>query len=281
VKPIAAYTLGILFIFACSSTPPAPPAPAWIGQPARTVDQGYIVYVASSEDRQPEQARFKAESQAYQDLANECSFPPKGARTEDRYVKQVGVLQQAYVKVGVDFQTCEEAKQAVQPEEIRKLANVAMTDQIKAYQTKYEAPPEDSDEEEGEEVSDETQAVLDARRAPPTTVYATPVQFYVARQQIFYYKQDVILSPPTAYPPNSPQTTQFVSQVQAPVSRVQQYEAANPAVKTSPQTWSTTHQQAVRSYQATRPMTSARGQHRNGQHPGGGKKGKRKRRRDR
>jgi hypothetical protein len=259
VAPI--FLLISMYIASCSSAPQTPPAPAWISQPARTVDQGYIVYVASSEDRSAEQARFKAESQAYQDLANECSFPPKGARTEDRYVKQVGTTQtqQAFVKVAVDFQTCEEAKQAIQPDEIRKLANVAMTDQIKAYQVKYEAPPEGSeDENENEEagVSDETQAVLNARQAPPPIYVSSPVQFYVARQQVFYYKQDVILSPPAAYPPNSPQTTQFVNQVQAPVMRVQQYEAANPALRTSSQTWSTTHQQAVKSYQAARPAAN-------------------------
>jgi hypothetical protein len=274
-----------LYIASCSSTPPTPPAPGWIDQPARTVDQGYIVYVASSEDRSPEQARFKAESQAYQDLAHECSFPPKGARTEDRYVKQVGMLQQAYVKVAVDFQTCEEAKQAIQPDQIKKLANVAMTDQIKTYQDKYEAPPEEQEDENEENgVSDDTRAVLDARQAPPPTYVSSPVQFYVARQQIFYEKQVVILSPPAAYPPNSPQTTQFVNQIQAPVSRVSQYEAANPALKTSPQTWSTTHQQAVKTYQAAHPMNrqmnhqNHAGQtHPGGQHPNGQKKRRRRR----
>jgi hypothetical protein len=296
MKPTLSLILSFLtlYIVSCSSAPTEPPPPSWITQPARTVDQGYIVYVASSEDRSAEQARFKAESQAYQDLANECSFPPKGARTEDRYVKQIGTTQtqQAFVKVAVDFQTCEEAKQAVQPDQIRKLANVAMTDQIKAYQTKYEAPPEGSDDEDENEaagVSDETQAVLNAKQAPPPTYVSSPVQFYVARQQVFYYKEDVILSPPAAYPPNSPQTTQFVNQVQAPISRVQQYEAANPALKTSPQTWSTTHQQAVKSYQAARPsnrMNANRphnGNRSGKQHPnnnGGQKKKGRRRRRN-
>jgi hypothetical protein len=279
-----------LYIASCSSAPQTAPAPAWVSQPARTVDQGYIVYVASSEDRSAEQARFKAESQAYQDLANECSFPPKGARTEDRFARQVesSRTQQVFVKVAIDFQTCEEAKQAIQPDDIRKLANVAMTDQIKAYQAKYENAPEGSDDEDENEqagVSQDTQAVLNARQAPPPTYVSSPVQFYVARQQVFYYKEDVILSPPSAYPPNSAQTTQFVNHVQAPVSRIQQYEVANPAVKNSPQTWSTTHQQAVKSYQiarpeANRPMSAnhPRTGRQGGRHSENGQKKKRRRR---
>jgi hypothetical protein len=280
-------------LLSCSSTPSAPPAPAWISQPARTVDGGYIVYVASSEDRSADQARFKAESQAYEDLANECSFPPKGARMEDNYLKPIGTQSEVFVKVAVDFQTCEEAKQAIQPEDIRKLANVAMTDEIKKYQNEYEKEPQDEDEEEqeqGNQPSNETQAVLYAQSAPPPVYVSSPTQFYIVRQQVWYAKQDVILSPPTAYQPGTPQSTNFVNQVQAPVQKVQQYEAANPTVRSSPQTWSTTHQQAVRSYQQTHPASANRmrtggaanqyrqGQGANGRPTGQGKGRKRRRR---
>jgi hypothetical protein len=256
VKNFLLVSTCILFV-SCSSTPEAPPSPDWIRQASRTVDAGYIIYVATGEDRSPDQARFKAESIAYEDMANECSFPPKGARTEDRYEQQIGVLTKAYAKVAVDFQSCEEARSALQPDDIHKYANIAMTEQIKRYQEIYERPPQDlaSDEDSDEYddgVSDETRDVLNSRSAPQVAYVSSPVQYYVVRQQVFYAKEDVILSPPGAYPPNAPQTTTFVNNLQAPVQRVQQYEAANPAVKASPQTWTTTHQQASRSYQATR-----------------------------
>src|SRR5947209_3047805 len=73
-------------------------APGWVHQAARTVEGGYIVYLGEVEDQAPERARFKAEAAAIQDLANECSFAPKGARVEDHFDQPTGVIHHAYAK---------------------------------------------------------------------------------------------------------------------------------------------------------------------------------------
>src|SRR4051794_24411710 len=70
--------------------------PPWARQPSPTVEGGYIVYVGSGEDRDGERARRKAEAQALGDLANECSFAPKGTRIEDRFERLDGTLRQAF-----------------------------------------------------------------------------------------------------------------------------------------------------------------------------------------
>lgn len=280
-----------MVLCSCSSTPKEPEVPAWTHQPARTVDGGYIVYVASSEDRSPEKAHFKAQSVAFEDLANECSFPPKGARTEDTFdIEKTGVLHTVYVKVAVDYQSCEEAKNAIQPDDIRKLANVAMTDQIKSYQAQYESPPKAMIEEcstddgltppdsdlDGDDcdVPPQTQTVLNSQQAPHVTSISSPTQYYVVGQQVWYAKQEVILAPPTAYQANSPQTTQFTNQIATPVKQMNTYAAANPAVKTSPQTWSTTRQAAVRNYQGTQVAQRAAAQRAQNRSNHGGNRGR-------
>ena len=68
--------------FSRPAAAPAPvrhgqPKPAWVTQPTRTVDNGYIVYVGSAEDTGADRAQLKAESAAVEDLANECSLYPK------------------------------------------------------------------------------------------------------------------------------------------------------------------------------------------------------------
>ena len=77
--------------------------PEWTKAPTRTVDNGYIVYIGSGEDSAKDRASFKAEGAALQDLANECSFVPKGTRLEDRFDKVEGSLHESYAKVAVEF----------------------------------------------------------------------------------------------------------------------------------------------------------------------------------
>src|SRR6202042_1536036 len=103
-------------------------------QPTRTVDNGYIVYVGAVEDISSERAQFKAEGLALEDLANECSMIPKGTRIEDRYMAKGDHDSTAYVKLALEFQECDQARHAVNPDDIRKVANVAFTDQLKKYQ---------------------------------------------------------------------------------------------------------------------------------------------------
>ncbi len=260
----------------CSSgpEPAADVAPAWVHQPSRTVDNGYIIYIGTGEDRTPERARLLAEGQALSDLANECSFAPKGARTEDRYDHVSGILHQSYVKVAVDFQSCEEAKGQIQPEEIRKLASVPMTEEIERYHDLVEDEDDlNRDEEAG--LSPEAQAEL-AKTGPPgqySTSGVAPVRwvvvqnepsFLIYRQQIAYQKQTVILAPPTQFAPQSPQSQAFAAQMAGPTAQVQSFETAHPIMRTSSTTYS-----AMRRNSPTSHLYHARSAGFNG-HPGGG-----------
>jgi hypothetical protein len=272
------YFWGFLAIFTlsgCSSTPSGTraEAPAWINQATRTVDNGYIVYVGIGEDNVPERARFKAEGMAIQDLANECSFAPKGTRVEDHYDQPVGVIFRSYAKVGIAFQDCDDAKAAIQPAEIQKLASAPLTQELKRYQDAVDTP------EDEETVA----SASEGSGANPMIYRTTPIQndsgFFVVRQQVAFMKEDVILVPQN-YPPNSPQSQTFVQQVAPAQNSVQTYETAHPVVRTWPQSFSANrpnafaHQpSALRSGKAVtasqaQAAASRRGQFR-GNHPGG------------
>ena len=176
-----------------------------------------------------ERATFQAEAIAIGDLANECSFVPKGARIEDRFDHAAAGVHTVYAKIGITFEECEEAKRTVDPEKLHALANVAMTEELKRYQDIFyvaQAPTAD---------------VLPT--APPSSetrvasIQSTP-EFFVARQEVVYAKQTVILAPVDAYPVGSPQHTQFVQAVSVQSTQIQQYEATNPTVRSGPTTWS-------------------------------------------
>jgi hypothetical protein len=240
-------SIAALALAGCSSGQKStedPDAPAWIRQPTRTVDAGYIVYVGASEDALLDQARFKAEAQAIEDLANECSFAPKGARVEDHYERigngANGPVHQAYVKIGVDFLSCEQAKAAVQPDDIHRIANVAMAEEVKRYQTLVDEPePEPLQAgEEGSAGSSGTQTSNSGQSAPVRTVYVVRDEpgFFILRQQVAYYKQTIILPPPPGTP--APLPAQATATLASPMRQLQGYEQEHPEIKNTPSTWS-------------------------------------------
>ena len=198
-----------LGVVACSSKPAAPEGaalPEWARQPTRIVDNGYIVYVESDEDAVKDRARMKAEGLALQDIANECTFVPKGARIEDRFDVKTGPVHQSYAKIGLEMQTCEEAKKAGSPEAIRKLADAPMTEEIARYREATAQAVAQPDEP-----SAPTEASREAGPMPTAAPGSAPVapstrEYFVAREQIVYVKQSIILAPPTAYPAGAPQT---------------------------------------------------------------------------
>ena len=228
------YTFALCLLFTACASEPKKEGPDWIRQPTRTVDNGYIVYVGTGDSRDSERAQLRAEGMALEDLANECSFIPKGARLEDRYIVKGKSENTAYVKVAVEFQECTEAQKALEPSDIRKLANTSFTEQLRRFQ----------DLEETGELPDKSEyAVLDmpAEVQPPPTMQpgvSDSVHFAVMRQYVAYQKQVVILAPPTVYPPNSPASRTFVTDLQPTVGQIQQTAAANPALVKNPQPWS-------------------------------------------
>ena len=246
-----------LGINACSSKPTASTnIPTWIHQPVRTVDAGYIVYIGTGEDHSAERAAFKAEAAALQDLANECSFAPKGTRTEDRFDEATGLLHHGYAKIAVEFRDCEAAKAAIQPDDIRKLANLAYNDEIKRYQDLVANP---GDEVASDDDSEGVNEAIDSRGPPPggSSGIRDPNHFFVVRQWVFYSKQDVILSPPQTYAANSVETTQFVNKVAPAQDQVQTYERNHPAVHTWANSWSTSPAGAAMRKHIDRPFSSS------------------------
>jgi hypothetical protein len=216
------------FLFACSSTPKVE-RPAWLNEPTRVVDNGYIVYVGTAEDLQPEKAQFKAEGIALEDLANECSFIPKGARIEDRFQEKNDKLTKSYVKLGLEFTECEKAKHTTDPVAIKEIANVAFAEQMRKFQ----------DLSETGEVPDKSQyAALEVPKewtpAPARAGMSEDVHFYAVRQYVAYQKEVVILSPPMAYAPNSVETQRYTAAVQPAVAQVETYQAKNPELAKNP-----------------------------------------------
>lgn len=214
--------------------------PAWIHQPTRTVDAGYIVYLGVGEDRSLSQANFKAQSEAIVNIANECSFAPKGARVEDQFQDSVGVIHRVYVKAAVSFQDCEAAQRTVDPGEIRNLANASFTQELKRYQ--------DLLDHEAEEESKQPTSSLLASEGTPVDVgveNGSPGQphvgYYVMRQQLAYAKEVVILSPPATYSAGSSQNVQFVSSVRPVTMQVAQYQVVHPEVRSMNQGWTNFH----------------------------------------
>ncbi len=231
----------ILFLLGCSSSPQAVtphPAPVWLQNPTRTVDEGYIVYIGQGEDVSSERAIFKAESIAIGDLTNECSVPPKGSRFEDRYEEVLAGVHHVYAKLGVTFEECEQAKKAVDPQSIRRLANTSMAEQWKRFQDSYYAA--DQTQTNGNELSQPPSSSSSGSGSGGVRFVAIqgPPDYFIYRQQVAYVKQDVVLAPPTAYAPGSPQSQQ-VAHVLAPANtQLQQYEHANPTMATTHTAWS-------------------------------------------
>jgi hypothetical protein len=239
------FIFGTSCLMSCSTSPKAPTQPEWTHQAARTVDGGYIVYVETAEDGNPDKAKFKAEAAALEDLANECTFIPKETRIEDRFQTKTEHMNQSFVKVGLELQVCVQASKAVDPEEIRKLANVPMTEEVKRYQDLLGKP--DLDGEDGEEVAD------GAELEPPLNPGATggsasPVRFYVMRERIWYAKQDVILAPPATYAPGSVAHTAYIQKVNAATTSVANYEANHAEIKNTPHPYSHYRHEITQSY---------------------------------
>ena len=220
------------------STPADNSAPAWIHQPARTVEGGYIIYVASSADRSLDQAQFKAQSAAIQDVNNECSFAPKGTRLEDRYNDTLGILSRAYAKVAVSYQDCDEAQKTIEPSEIKKLANVALVEQVKRYQDNLDAEVLAASAEDSDQNSATSGVNPEISRTSAPPPIHDSVRFFVVRQQVAYAKEVVILSPPNAYSPNSVASNNFVQVIRPATTQIQTYRTVNPSTARSPMSWS-------------------------------------------
>ncbi len=215
---------------ACAGTPTSS-SPDWIRAPSRTVDAGYIVFVGTGDDPAPEKSSFKAEAQAVQDVANECSFAPKGTRIEDHYQAKSGHTTLTYAKVSISFVDCDAAKGSNDPESIKRLASAPLAEQLKRYQDLVYAPAES----ESEEAGGGGNPMVNATTAP--RAISDEDHFFIVRQRVAYLKETIILAPETVYVPSAPQTVAVTQQLSTQSDHLRVYEQENPAVKTSHRTW--------------------------------------------
>lgn len=222
----------ILLILSACSSEPKKTSPEWIHQPTRIVDNGYIVYVGVGSASGAERAQFTAEGLALEDLANECSMIPKGTRIEDRHVEREEHGATAYVKVALEFQECELMRRTLDPGEIKKLASLGFTEQLKKYQDL-----EETGEMPGQGEVSEVEPP-DEIGPPPRRLEAwnESTHFFVVRQYVAYQKELVILSPRTAYAPGSPQSQKFLEQIQPSAQQIAGIEQKAPALRR--QAWS-------------------------------------------
>ena len=240
-KSVKYILFSLLLLCSCSSEPVKPPAVAWTLQPSRTVDNGYIVYVGKASANTAERAQFRAEGIALEDLANECSFIPKGSRIEDRYLEKDKNIYTAYVKVGLEFQNCDFSKKAIQPDEIKNLASLPFTLQLKKYQDLTETGEMPQTTELTEVTPPDEYVEAPTRAVSPND----NIHFFVTRQYVAYQKEIVVLSPPTAFAAQSQESQKFVAAVSPSMQQIQITEKNHPQYLKQTTTWSQIHDRPV------------------------------------
>lgn len=208
--------------------------PDWTRQPARTVDNGYLVYVGSAAGPSETRATFKAEGLALEDLANECSLLPTETRIEDHFVRPGSFGPTVFVKIGVPFEACGVAQKAFDSSRIRDLANAKLTQQLRRYQ--------DFQDTNEIETADEMPAVdylaPPSPLPPPGPQVSDSVHFSILRQYVLYQKELVILSPPAAFAPSSPESRGFASATTPAAQKLAALTASHPEFLQKPLIWS-------------------------------------------
>ena len=206
----------------------APPAPVseeiyrdLSPAPRRAIDGTRLVFVAIGEDRFSERAKFLAESAAFEDIANECSLIPNGAKLEGVSEKADATESRIfYARAVVDRNACSEAKKADKPEQIRQLADAALTEQMKKYQ-------------------DVVGEVNDPAPTLQAAIVKRPIRDESAlmnmRQQIVYQKQKLVSDLNATVPANLP----------ALMAVVASFEKANPRLANSKISWSHVQRRAL------------------------------------
>jgi len=228
----AALSLFLILLGGCAT---APAIPEWTSDPARTGDNGYIVYTGSALEARSDEAQLAAEGTAIQDLANECSFAPKGARVENHFLLKTKDGYEAYAQVAVDYHTCTAAQQAVAPDEIKQLASAPFMEELKRYQDSIGA-------------SAQLAAAGDSAQNPAPAAMKDDEDFFLARQYVASQKQVVILAGPGAYAPESAQTRVFIDNVTPVIRPIRVYYEQNPRLATASTTWSTMETRVRRRY---------------------------------
>ena len=216
----------------------------WTDRIGKSIENKNLVIVSTATASTQKLAKFSAESSALEDLANECSFVPRGTYVQDELTNQKAKDQFAViVKVVVELQNCEKAKQALQLSDIAAQANLGYTEQILKNQLQLDLRDQSSEKlkpmirtmippmiprEKVERIlsSDDSNLIRD------------DADFFMMRQQIAFLKQSILLSSKDMYPKSLVLSDRMTRVLTQKIEATQNYELKNATLKASSVTWS-------------------------------------------
>ena len=190
--------------------------------------------VSSAKSNSESSAKFKAEAQALEDLANECSFVTKGTHLEDQLTKRDGDQTIVFVKLVVERTLCEEAKRSIKTQEIQRLSNFGYAEQILKNQFEnenkiiFKSPPPNAKQK--------VELILAAEHS---SIIRDDGDFFMARQQIAFLKQAILLSTQGLFSQKLTESDKMHAVLAQRIQAALDYETLNPALKSSAMTWST------------------------------------------
>ena len=197
------------------------PNKEWVEQPARSIENQDLIFVNSAVDPARSRAEFNAVSKALEDLANECSFIPKGTHLEDRADTQNPDGFVVSVKLVIADKLCEQAKKDLIPEIIKRNANRGYAEQLQKYQLENRSGFNDKR--------------LSRREA---NLIHDDIEFFEMRQKIALLKTDIILPSKNHDEVGLKHSQEVLQILSEEFAATHNYEVANPTLKSSSLTWS-------------------------------------------
>ena len=197
------------------------PSKDWVQQPVRSIDGKDLVFVNSASDPVQARAEFIAVAKALEDLANECSYIPKGSHLEDRADTKRPEGFSVAVKLVIEDQLCEQAKKELLPENIKRTSNRGYTEQLQKYQL-----------ERNLALSEEP-----ASRRENNVIHDDN-DFFEMRQHIALLKTEMILAGKDLDQLGLKHQQEILQTLSEEFAAAHTYEVANPTLKSSSLTWS-------------------------------------------
>ena len=210
----------VLLLSACASNPVPPTGPEWLQNPPRALEAGKITFISMGEDRFGHRARELAEGAALADIVNECSLVPRGTQASmiHEMPEPQGSPHRVLAKTSVDEKLCGEAKRSASPENIRTLADKALTEKLQKYR---------------DLIGESNEPVQKLAELAPIK---NENELRLLRQRIGIQKQALILAEP-----GSPfEGKRFLGFLQSQINQVAAFEKAHPEELHSSKSWSST-----------------------------------------
>ena len=206
----------------------------WAEQIGKSVEGQKLIFVGADISGSEENSKFKAEAKSLENLANECSFVPKGTYLADQLMTKTDGQTRVIVKLVVDMNLCEQARNSILPNDIEGLINFGYTEQIQKFQEEnekqitYSAPPPSA-----------KQKVEMILNSDSVALVRDDDDFFLVRQQAAYLKQIILMSKRGKLPTGLINFERVFGVLSEKTSAIRAYEKINPVLKSSSMTWST------------------------------------------